>query len=116
MKTKSVGGQQTETTTAPVATPAYVAGQDPEFLDALGVEARFSIRRSLLYELHKRGHVKSVSLRRRGQLRGKRLFSVDSLRKFLAAQPDDIHPDLSKLTRKAQIASAKAKAKAEAGQ
>ena len=115
MKPITIGGQQTETTTAPVsATPAFVAEQNPEFLDAAGVELRFSIRRSLLYALHTDGHVKSVSLRRRGQLRGKRLFSVDSLRKFLAAQPDDIHPDLSKLTRKAQIASAKAKA--EAGQ
>src|SRR5258705_410082 len=56
MKSNNVGGQQTETTTAPVsATPACVAGEDPEFLDARGVEARFSIRRSLLYELHNCG-------------------------------------------------------------
>ncbi len=87
MKSNSVGGQQTETTTATVsATPAHVAGQDPEFLDAKGVEARFSIRRSLLYELHNGGHIESVSLRRRGQQRGKRLFAVDSLRKFLASR------------------------------
>jgi hypothetical protein len=87
MKTISVGGQQTDQTTAPVsATPAEVAGQDPEFLDARGVEARFSIRRSLLYELHNGGHIKSVSLRRQGQSRGKRLFAVDSLRKFLASR------------------------------
>ncbi len=77
-------GEQTDQTTAPVrATPAHVAGRDPEFLDAKGVEARFSIRRSLLYELHYGGHIKSVSLRRRGQVRGKRLFSVASLREFL---------------------------------
>ena len=87
METITIGGQQTDQTTAPVsATPAHVAGQDPEFLDARGVEARFSIRRSLLYELHNGGHVKSVSFRRRGQSRGKRLFSVDSLRKFLASR------------------------------
>jgi hypothetical protein len=74
---KNIGGQLTEKTTASVhATPAYVAGQDPESLDAQGVQARFSIRRSLLYELHNGGHVKSVSLRRRG----KRLFCVDSIR------------------------------------
>jgi hypothetical protein len=77
----------TDTTTASVnATPAHVAGQDPEFLDARGVEARFSIRRSLLYELHNGGHIKSVSLRRRGQSRGKRLFSVHSIRAFLQSQ------------------------------
>jgi hypothetical protein len=98
MKTKSFGGQKTETTTAPVsATPAYVvgkdrfgglilAGEEPEFLEARGVEARYSIRRSLLYELHKGGDIKSVSLRRRGQSRGKRLFSVDSIREFLREQ------------------------------
>jgi hypothetical protein len=83
------GGQLAETTTVPVAaTPAHVAGQDPEFLDAKGVEARFSIRRSLLYELHYGGHIKSVSLRRRGQLRGKRLFDVASLRAFLNSRTE----------------------------
>jgi hypothetical protein len=83
----SIGEQITEKTTASVtATPASVAAQDPEFLDARGVEGRFSIRRSLLYELHNGGHIKSVSLRRRGQSRGKRLFSVDSIRAFLREQ------------------------------
>jgi hypothetical protein len=87
LDTKKIGGRTTETTTAPVhATPAHVAGRDPEFLDARGVEERFSIRRSLLYELHNGGHIKSVSLRRRGQSRGKRLFSVDSIRQFLRTQ------------------------------
>jgi hypothetical protein len=84
---KENGGEKTDQTTRPVrATPAFVAAQDPEFLDARGVQARFSIRRSLLYELHHGGHIKSVSLRRRGQSRGKRLFSVDSIRRFLAKQ------------------------------
>jgi hypothetical protein len=73
----------TALTTAPVkASPV----DDPEFLDARGVEERFSIRRSLLYELHNGGHIKSVSLRRRSQSRGKRLFSVDSIRAFLREQ------------------------------
>jgi len=84
---KSNGGQQAETRTDPVhATPAYVAGQDPEFLDAAGVQARFSIKRSLLYELLGDGVIRSVSLRRRGQSRGKRLFAVDSIREFLRKQ------------------------------
>jgi hypothetical protein len=87
LDTKKIGGQPTEKTTDPVhATPASIAGQDPEFLDARGVEGRFSIRRSLLYELHNGGHIKSVSLRRLGQSRGKRLFSVDSIRAFLRSQ------------------------------
>jgi hypothetical protein len=86
MKHSSKGDQQSLTTVPVHATPAYVAGQEPEFLDARGVNARFSIRRSLLYELHNGGHIKSVSLRRRGQSRGKRLFSVDSIRAFLREQ------------------------------
>jgi hypothetical protein len=83
---KKNGGQQSLTTDPVCATPAYVAAQDPEFLDARGVQERFNIRRSLLYELHYGGHIKSVSLRRRGQSRGKRLFSVDSIRAFLRSQ------------------------------
>jgi hypothetical protein len=87
LDTKKIGGQQTERTTAPLSViPAYIAGQDPEFLDAKGVEGRFSIRRSLLYELHNSGEIASVSLRRRGRSRGKRLFSVDSIRDFLCRQ------------------------------
>jgi hypothetical protein len=90
VKTLSIkGGQQSLSTDSVHATPAYVAGQDPEFLDARGVEARYSIRRSLLYELHYGGHIKSVSLRRRGQSRGKRLFSVDSIRAFLREQMEE---------------------------
>jgi hypothetical protein len=83
---KKNGGQQSLTTDPVRATPANIAGQDPEFLAARGVQERFNIRRSLLYELHYGGHVKSVSLRRRGQSRGKRLFSVDSIRDFLRQQ------------------------------
>jgi hypothetical protein len=79
-------GGQSDQTTSPVNVAQASATQDPEFLDARGVHARFSIRRSLLYELHNGGHVKSVSLRRRGQSRGKRLFSVDSIRAFLREQ------------------------------
>jgi hypothetical protein len=87
LDTKKLGGQPTEKTTAPVhATPAHVAGQDPEFLDATGVRAQFSIRRSLLWELDRDGLIKSVSLRRRGRSRGKRLFSVESIRQFLRTQ------------------------------
>ncbi len=66
-----------------VAPVAASPANDAEFLDARGVEARYSIRRSLLYELHNGGHVKSVSLRRRGQVRGKRLWSIDSIRSYL---------------------------------
>ena len=87
MKTlsKSNGGQQTETTDPVRATPAYVAAQDPEFLDSIGVRERFGIKRLLLYDLLSDGAIQSVSLRRKGQSRGKRLFSVHSIREFLRA-------------------------------
>jgi hypothetical protein len=87
LDTKRLGEQVTEKTTAPVhATPAHVAGQDPEFLDAAGLQCRFGIKRSLAYSLLADDSIKGVSLRRRGRLRGKRLFDVASVRAFLRSQ------------------------------
>ena len=80
------GGQQSLTTDAVQATSVRVVGVDPEWLDAVGVRGVFSIKRSLLYELDEDGLIESVSLRRRGRTRGKRLFSVQSIRKFLREQ------------------------------
>jgi hypothetical protein len=90
MKTSSSrksGGQQTATTTAPVqASPAFEA----EFCDSPGAFARFGLRRSLLYELHSLGLIKGVSLRRRGTARGKRLWSIDSIRSYLHEQMEAV--------------------------
>ena len=70
----------TAKTIAPVhASPA----NDAEFLDARGLETRFGIKRSLAYTLMGEGAIRGVSLRRRGQLKGKRLFDVASVRDFL---------------------------------
>ena len=75
---------ETAHTTAPVtASPA----NDAEFVDAPGLQSRFGIKRSLAYALMADGAIKGVSLRRRGQLKGKRLFDVASVRAFLNAQP-----------------------------
>lgn len=60
----------------------------PEFLDSKGLEQRFGIRRSFAYELIARGAIRSVSLRKRGSLRGKRLFVVDSVREYLNSCAD----------------------------
>ena len=74
---------------APVtASPAN--GADPEFLDAAGITARFGLKRSLLYTLLAEGSIRGVSLRRRGQVRGKRLFAVDSVRAFLRSQMEGV--------------------------
>jgi hypothetical protein len=59
---------------------------DAEFVDCRGLEAGWGIKRSLAYQLLADGAIKGVSLRRRGQLRGRRLFSVDSVREFLREQ------------------------------
>jgi hypothetical protein len=59
---------------------------DPEFVDCKGLEAGFGIKRSLAYQLLNDGKIQGVSLRRRNRIRGKRLFSVDSVRAFLHAQ------------------------------
>jgi hypothetical protein len=48
--------------------------------------ARFGIKRSLAYTLLAEGAIRGVSLRRRGLLRGKRLFDVASVRSYLKTQ------------------------------
>jgi len=85
LDTKKIGGQSDQTI-APVTVAQASATQDPEFLDAAGLQARFGIKRSLAYVLLGDGAIQGVSLRRRGQLRGKRLFSVASVRAFLRSQ------------------------------
>lgn len=82
--TTNIGGQTA--TSAPVNVAQANATQDPEFLDAAGLQSRFGIKRSLAYALLADGAIRGVSLRRRNQLRGKRLFAVDSVRAFLRAQ------------------------------
>jgi hypothetical protein len=62
------------------------AQNDPEFVDCPGLQARFGIKRSLAYALLADGVIRGVSLRRRGQLRGKRLFDVASVRAYFASQ------------------------------
>ena len=59
---------------------------DPEFLDCQGLQEVFGIKRSLAYVLLADGSIEGVSLRRRNQVRGKRLFKVDSVRAFLRSQ------------------------------
>jgi predicted DNA-binding transcriptional regulator AlpA len=44
-----------------------------------------------LYDLMNRGLIKSVSLRERGQIKGTRLVSFDSLRQFLESRASGGH-------------------------
>jgi hypothetical protein len=81
-----IGGQQTDKTTIPVtASPA----SDAEFCDSPGAFQRFNLRRSHLYQLHKDGLIQGVSLRRRGATRGRRLWSIDSIRAYLREQMEN---------------------------
>jgi hypothetical protein len=66
-------------------TPASVNAA-PEFADFKGIKALYGFSRATLYRLDADGLITSVSLRRRGSLRGKRLWSCDSIRRFLASQ------------------------------
>lgn len=79
-------GGQSGKTIAPVCAAQANAAQDPEFVDSPGAKFRFGLGRSLLYQLHGEGLIDGVSLRRRGALRGKRLWSVDSIRRYLRSR------------------------------
>jgi hypothetical protein len=59
---------------------------EPEFVDCRGLETGWAIKRSLAYQLLADGKIQGVSLRRRNQIRGKRLFCVSSVRQFLREQ------------------------------
>ena len=90
MKTNNnADSRVSEIHSAPAAAPVTVAAQDPEFLDAAGLQARFGIKRSLAYSLLADGSIRGVSLRRRNQTRGKRLFSCDSVREYLNRQMEN---------------------------
>lgn len=67
---------------------AEVQDCDAEFVDTKGLERLFGIRRSLAYALLAEGAIQGCSLRRRNRVRGKRLFSVDSVRDFLNSKLD----------------------------
>jgi hypothetical protein len=75
----------TAKTTAPVKASS---ANDAEFCDNPGAFSRFGLRRSYLYWLYEQGLIKGVSLRRRGAARGKRLWSIDSIRSYIASQMD----------------------------
>jgi hypothetical protein len=85
--TGSINSGEHPTTTVPLSeASARASNVDPEFVDIPGLEVRWGIKRSLAYQLLNDGKIRGVSLRRRGQTRGKRLFDVASVRAFLRSQ------------------------------
>jgi hypothetical protein len=66
--------------------PAIAAGnQTAEFAGHAAITAMFGIGRTHLFNLDKAGLIKSVALRQRGKLRGRRLYVVESIRALLLA-------------------------------
>ena len=57
--------------------------REPEFVDSHSLKAIYGINRSLAYVLAQEGLIQSVSIRRPGALRGKRLWRVASVRRYL---------------------------------
>lgn len=62
----------------------------PEWADAKVIKHLFGVGRSTLYRLEAEGKIRSSSLRERGKLRGKKLFSCDSVASYIEkmAQPE----------------------------
>lgn len=55
----------------------------PEWADCRSITRIFGIGKSTLYRLADEGKIKNSSLRERGKLRGKRLFSCDSVAAYI---------------------------------
>ena len=65
--------------------PAVAGGEiKPEFGTFATVRALFGIPRSSAYEMEQRGEIAFVRLRKRGQVRGRVLVDLDSVRDYLA--------------------------------
>ena len=58
----------------------------PVWIDCRRAEHLFTIKKSTLYRLAAEGKIVSTSLRERGKLRGKRLFSTVSLQNLLESR------------------------------
>lgn len=56
----------------------------PEFVDFHGLRRIFGIPRSTAYELIESGEIRSVSLRKKGHVKGRRLIDCESVRKMFA--------------------------------
>ena len=71
-------------TSAPIES-GTVASLDPEFLPIASACKFSGLGRTALYLEIRAGKIKSISLRKKGTARGRRLVSVSSLREYLAS-------------------------------
>jgi len=70
------------TTTQPVIADGNL---NPEFAGHAKIRELFDLSRTHLHRLNTEGRIRSVSLRERGKLRGRRLYDVQSVRDYLTA-------------------------------
>ncbi len=73
-------------TSTVAAAPAAVITPNPEWLRVKEAQDYSRLSKAKLYDLINRGLIKSVSLKERGQVKGTRLISFDSLRAFLESR------------------------------
>ena len=71
---------------------SVIVGPNTETTDYLGVQELFGIRRGLAYHLWETGAIQSISLKGPGEKRGKRLFSVSSIRAYLNSKLENEQP------------------------
>lgn len=57
----------------------------PEFADHKTVKVLFNLSRSFIYRLASENKIRSVSIRKPGALKGRRLFDCASIRRFIEA-------------------------------
>jgi hypothetical protein len=61
-----------------------ILAHQPEYGDSRDVQRVFGLRETHTYYLLRTGKIAGISVPGTGKTRGKRLFSFDSIRKFLA--------------------------------
>ena len=78
--TPVMGGKST------ITPPVIADGKlDPEFAGHAKIRELFGLSRTHTYRLSTEGLIRSVSLRQRGKARGRRLYDVQSVRDYFAA-------------------------------
>lgn len=96
IESRENAGQKAKPAEWPVTSaPAQASNTDgiqPEFGRWRDVQRLFGIKRGTLYNLMAEGKIKSVVLRRRGNLHGCRLFHLESIRQYLNSLLEDQQP------------------------
>ena len=81
------------TTSAPEAAPVQAQPNEPEFYSMPGSgQVLEGLRRGALYCLWKDGEIETVSVRRKGKTRGRRLIVAQSLRDYLRRLRQEQNP------------------------